>query len=212
MKRAPFLAAVLLLIGSGVLLAADPPALKLPPDEPGSVAALTASTRHGEWVDVAMPGSAVKIHTWVVYPERSDKAPVVLVIHEIFGMSDWVRATTDQLAAEGFIAVAPDFLSGKGPNGGGTDELKNSPTGNQVGQTIQKLTVDEDTNILNAVRDYALAQPSATDKCGCIGFCWGGGTSFSYATKLRRLLRHTAAGSGDGGYQLPGIGSLRRGG
>jgi len=187
MKRASLLAAVLVLIGNLVLLAADPPAVKIPPEEAASLAALSASTRHGEWVDVAMPGGSVKIHTWVVYPERSDKAPVVLVIHEIFGMSDWVRATTDQLAAEGFIAVAPDFLSGKGPTGGGTDELKNLPAGNQVGQTIQKLTVDEDTKILNAVRDYALALPSATDKSACIGFCWGGGTSFSYASQQPKL-------------------------
>jgi carboxymethylenebutenolidase len=184
MKRAFFLAAVLLLIGNRVVPAADPPALKIPAAGEGTAPldALKASTRHGEWVDVAMPGSDVKIHTWVVYPERSDKAPVVLVIHEIFGMTDWVRAATDQMAAEGFIAVAPDFLSGKGPNGGGTDTL-----GNQVGQTIQKLTVDEDTKILNAVRDYALAQPSATDKFGCMGFCWGGGTSFSYAAQEPKL-------------------------
>jgi carboxymethylenebutenolidase len=187
MKRTSLLAAALVLVGNLVLLAADPPAVKIPPAEAASLDALKASTRHGEWADISQPGSDVKIHTWVVYPERSDKAPVVIVIHEIFGMSDWVRATTDQLAAEGFIAVAPDFLSGKGPNGGGTDELINAPGGNQVGQTIMKLTVDEDTKILNAARDYALALPSATDKCGCIGFCWGGGTSFSYATKQPKL-------------------------
>jgi carboxymethylenebutenolidase len=181
MRTTSLLAAALVLVSTMVLLA-DPPAVKIPPSGEAPLDALKASTRHGEWVEIPLPGSDVKIQTWVVYPERPDKAPVVLVIHEIFGMSDWVRAVTDQLAAEGFIAVAPDFLSGKGPNGGGTDTL-----GDQVGRTIMKLTVDEDTRILNAVRDYALALPSATDKSGCIGFCWGGGTSFSYATQQPKL-------------------------
>jgi carboxymethylenebutenolidase len=185
MTRSILLAAMTLLAGVLPALADAPttaPALAGPPSATTAVQALKDSTRHGEWVDVPLPGSDVKIHTWVVYPERSDKAPVVLVIHEIFGMSDWVRATTDALAGEGFIAVAPDFLSGKGPNGGGTESL-----GDQVGRNIMKLTVDENTAILNAVRDYALAQPSASDKCGCIGFCWGGGTSFSYATQQPKL-------------------------
>jgi carboxymethylenebutenolidase len=185
MTRSILLAAITLLASVSLTLADSPttaPAFAPPPSATTAVQALKDSTRHGEWDDIPLPGSDVKIHTWIVYPERSDKAPVVLVIHEIFGMSDWVRSVTDQLAAEGFIAVAPDFLSGKGPNGGGTDTL-----GDQVGRTIMKLTVDENTAILNAVRDYALAQPSASDKCGCIGFCWGGGTSFSYATQQPKL-------------------------
>jgi carboxymethylenebutenolidase len=179
MIRTTLLAAALVLTTFSFALADSPTTA---PSAATAVQSLKDSTRHGEWVDIALPGSDVKIHTWVVYPERADKAPVVLVIHEIFGMSDWVRAVTDQLAAEGFIAVAPDFLSGKGPNGGGTESL-----GNQVGQTIMKLTVDENTRILNAVRDYALALPAASDKCGCIGFCWGGTTSFSYATQQPKL-------------------------
>jgi carboxymethylenebutenolidase len=152
------------------------------PSATTAVEALKTSSRHGEWVDIALPGSDAKLHTWVVYPERPDKAPVVLVIFEIFGMSDWVRATTDQLAAEGFIAVAPDFLSGMGPNGGGTESL-----GNNVGATIRKLTLDEEVKRLDAARAYAIAQPSASGKVGCIGFCWGGGVSFDYATRQPAL-------------------------
>src|SRR5207247_4740271 len=101
--------------------------------------ALDKSPRHGEWVDVPLAGGDAKLHTWVVYPERKDKAPVVLVIHEIFGMTDWVRGVADQLAAEGFIAVAPDLLSGKSPGGGGTESFK----GDDVRAAIQKLTKDE---------------------------------------------------------------------
>lgn len=86
----------------------------LPPAEAESKARLDSSPRHGEWVTVDA-GGGDKVDAWVVYPERSDKAPVVLVVHEIFGLSDWVRAAADQLAAEGFIAIAPDLISGKAP-------------------------------------------------------------------------------------------------
>jgi carboxymethylenebutenolidase len=141
---------------------------------------LAASPRHGEWVDVPM--GDIQIHTWVVYPERKDKAPVVLVIHEIFGMSDWVRALADQVAAEGYIAVAPDMLSGLGPDGGGTESL-----GDHVGENIRKLSLDDQVNRLNAVREYAIALPSATGKTGSIGFCWGGGVSFAYAARQPKL-------------------------
>src|SRR5436190_9801414 len=120
--------------------------------------ALSDSPRHGEWVDVPM--GDVKIHTWVVYPERKDKAPVVLVIHEIFGMTDWVRSIADALASEGFIAVAPDLLSGMGKDGGGTESFQ----GDEVRDAIRKLKNEEVVKRLNAVRDYALKQPSVSDK------------------------------------------------
>lgn len=139
--------------------------------------ALKSSPRHGEWVDVAMPGSDVKIKSWVVYPERPDKAPVVLVIHEIFGLTEWVRAVADQLAADGFIAVAPDLLSGKGPGGGGTDAFE----GDKVREAIRSLKSDEVAARLNAVRDYALALPSANGRSATVGYCWGGSQSFAYA-------------------------------
>jgi carboxymethylenebutenolidase len=144
---------------------------------------LKDSPRHGEWVDIAVPGSDAKLHTWIVYPEVKDKAPVVLVIHEIFGMTNWVRSVADQLAAEGFIAVAPDLLSGKGPEGGNTDSFKSD----QVRAAIQKLSADEYTQRLDAARDYAIKLPAATDKTATIGFCWGGGASFNYAARQPKL-------------------------
>jgi carboxymethylenebutenolidase len=149
---------------------------KVPASAETAQKVLADSPRHGEWVDVALPGSDVKLHTWIVYPERKDKAPVVLVIHEIFGMTDWVRAVADQLAADGFIAVAPDLLSGYGPNGGGTDSL-----GQNVRQTIGKVDAAEQAKRLDAVRDYAIALPAASGKSATIGFCWGGSASFAYA-------------------------------
>ena len=149
---------------------------KLPAGEEQAKAALNASPRHGEYVDVPVQG--VPVRTWVVYPERREKAPVVIVIHEIFGLSDWIRGVADQLAAEGFIAVAPDLISGRGPNGGGTDSVA---TRDDVVKLVRELTPADVDARLNAVRAWALGQPSASGKSATIGFCWGGATSFRYA-------------------------------
>lgn len=154
------------------------PTAALPPTEDTALDSLNTSPRHGEWVDVVLPGSDVPISTWVVYPERSDSAPVVLVIHEIYGLTDWIRGVADQFAAEGFIAVAPDLLSGMGPDGGGTASLGER---DNVVATIRTLEPDERTRRLNAVRTYALAIPAGNGRLGSVGFCWGGGASFAYA-------------------------------
>jgi carboxymethylenebutenolidase len=148
----------------------------LPPGTAAHVErALAESSRHGEFVDVALPGGA-KLNTWVVYPERPDKAGVVLVIHDIRGMGDWIRAVGDQLAQDGFIAVVPDFLSGKGPDGGGTKSL-----GGDVGQTIRKLDEKEVVERLDAAKAYAAKLAAANGKVAVLGFCWGGTQSFAYA-------------------------------
>jgi carboxymethylenebutenolidase len=146
-------------------------------DADGAMAALAASPRHGEWIDVRM-GEGPAVRSWVVYPERSGRAPVVIVIHEIFGLTDWIRAVADSLAAEGFIAIAPDLLSGKGPEGGGTESF----AGDAARAAIRSLDAAEVTARLDAVRAHALALPAAAPASGCIGFCWGGSTTFAYAT------------------------------
>src|SRR3972149_3139626 len=102
-----------------VVLAPAGRAQTLPADGDSAPARLNASPRHGEGVKVDS-GGGDSVMAWVVYPERRDRAGVVVVIHEIFGLTDWVRAVADQLAAEGFIAIAPDPPSGEGPNGSGT--------------------------------------------------------------------------------------------
>ena len=139
--------------------------------------ALKESSRHGEWVDIALPGGG-KLNTWVVYPERKDKGGVVLVVHDIRGMADWPRALGDQLAQDGFIAIVPDFLSGKGPDGGGTASLG---TATAIGQMIRTLSGEEMTTRLNAAMDYGKKLASSNGKTGIIGFCWGGTQSFNYA-------------------------------
>jgi carboxymethylenebutenolidase len=145
-------------------------------------AALKSSPRKSESVDIK-GSTGTPIKSFVVYPDRRDKAPVVVVIQEIFGLTDWIRGVADQVTKEGFIAIAPDFMSGMGPNKGGSAEL--GPQGSQ--REIGKLTDDDKVRILNDVRAYALAMPSANGKLGTVGFCWGGGTSFLYAMKQPAL-------------------------
>jgi carboxymethylenebutenolidase len=150
----------------------------LPPGEGDAKARLNSSPRHGEFVDVEVPGEKTPVKTFVVYPERKEKAPVVIVIHEIFGLSDWIRSVADQLAAEGFIAVAPDLLSGKGPNGGGTEAYGSR---DEVMKAVSGLKADLYMPRLNAVREYAIKLPASNGKTATIGFCWGGARSFEYA-------------------------------
>jgi carboxymethylenebutenolidase len=163
-----------LMLTPAVAGAADKNAAKLPPDENTARQRLDSTPRHGEYVDVkAADGTAIR--TFVVYPERKDKAGVVVIIHEIFGLSDWIRGVADQLAAEGFIAVAPDLVSGLGPNGGGTESAASRDS---VVAMVRMLTPDLYDARFAAVRDYALKIPAANGKFATIGFCWGGGKSF----------------------------------
>jgi carboxymethylenebutenolidase len=160
-----------------------PASAALPADANRATEAVKSSPRHGEYVDVRVSGSSTPITTWVVYPERKEKAGVVIVIHEIFGLTDWIRAVADQLAKEGFIAVAPDLLSGKGPQGGGSAELGQD----NATKVIRTLTPEYITTALNAVRDYAVKLPAANGRSGLVGFCWGGSNSFAYATNQPAL-------------------------
>src|SRR5215467_10785643 len=139
-------------------------------------AALEKSPRHGEWVTVKHGDRAVE--TFVVYPESKSKTPVVLIIHEIFGMTDWVQDLADQVAAAGYVAVAPDLLSGMGPNGGRSSSFEEGAAREAVG----KLNPDQVTADLNAAADYALKLPASSGKLFVGGFCWGGSQTFRFAT------------------------------
>jgi carboxymethylenebutenolidase len=139
-------------------------------------ATLAKSPRHSEWVTVKHDGRSVD--TFVVYPESNDKRPVVLVIHEIFGMTDWVEDLADQVAGAGYIAVAPDLLSGMGPGGGRSSSFAEGKTM----EAVSKLNPDQVTADLNAAADYGLKIPAANGKLYVAGFCWGGGQTFRFAT------------------------------
>jgi len=156
-------------------------AQSLPASDVTARARLNASPRHGEWVKVESGGDT--INAWVVYPERSDPAPVVLVIHEIYGLTDWIRSVADQLAAEGYIAIAPDMLTGKGPGGGGTESVDRDG----AVALVRGLDRGEVVVRLNAAAQYATSLPAAQDKWASVGFCWGGRTSFAYAAAQPNL-------------------------
>src|ERR1035437_5850331 len=143
--------------------------------QPWARVRIEKSPRHSEWVTVKHDGRNVE--TLVVYPESKDKRPVVLVIHEIFGLSDWAQELADEVAAAGYIAVAPDLLSGMAPNGGRT---KGFPEG--VTEAVSKLNPSQITADLNAAADYGKKLPASNGKLFVAGFCWGGGQSFRFAT------------------------------
>ena len=143
---------------------------------------LEASPRHREYVPIKHGDRTVQ--TFVVYPEVKQKAPVVILIHEIFGLSDWAKSMADDLAAAGFIVVAPDLLSGFGPNGGGTDSFSGMDA---ITKAVSGLNPDTVTADLDAVADFAKKIPAGNGKIATVGFCWGGGKSFAFATHRRDL-------------------------
>ena len=152
------------------------------PAQDWAKARLEKSPRHLEWIKVK--NGEREVNCYIAYPEVKDKAPVVLVIHEIFGLSDWVRGVTDQLAEAGYIAIAPDLLSGAAPGGGGTSELG---SGEAVRKAIQSLPAAQVTADLNAAAEYALKLPAANGKLAVAGFCWGGAQSFRFAANNKKL-------------------------
>lgn len=140
------------------------------------------SPRHKE--DVKVKAGNRTVNAFIVYPEVKNKATAVLIIHEIFGMSDWVRSMADQFAEAGYIAIAPDLLSGMAPNGGGTSDFADS---NGVRQAFSNLPPDQITSDLNAVADYVSKLPAANGKVAVAGFCWGGTQTFRFATNRPTL-------------------------
>lgn len=136
-----------------------------------------ASPRHQEWASIKSGNRTLK--AFVVYPEVRTKAPVVLIIHEIMGMSDWVELVADELAAAGYIAIAPDLLSEMGPGRGRTDSFGDI---GKVREAISGLPQDQVTGDLNAAANYGLHLPACNGKLMVAGFCWGGSQSFNFAT------------------------------
>ncbi len=149
----------------------------LPPSNNSAVARLAASPRHAEWVKIAWePGSKDSLMAWIVYPVTRTKAPVVVVVHEIFGLSTWVRGVADQVAAEGFIAIAPDFLS-RVRGGPTTTEL----SGDSARKLITGYSTADQAAVIDAAANYAMTRPSADQRYAVIGYCWGGSATFSHA-------------------------------
>ena len=147
---------------------------------------LEASPRHGEWVKVTTADERV-VNTFVVYPEVKEPATAIIVIHEIFGLTDWIRLVADRLAAAGFVAICPDLLSGMGPDGGGTESFD---ADDDVRRTIRELSPSQVASDLDAIEKYARDLPSTNDKVAVSGFCWGGWSN----VQLRRPFRYNRRG------------------
>ena len=143
---------------------------------------LAKSPRHQEWV--AVKHGERTVHAFLVYPEVKNKALAVVVIHENRGLTDWVRTVADQLAAEGYVAIAPDMLSGMAPGGGRTSDFADPDA---IGQAFAKLPAEQITADLNAVTDYVRKLPAANGKAAVAGFCWGGRQAFRFATNRQDL-------------------------
>jgi carboxymethylenebutenolidase len=141
-------------------------------------------TTHGEWITIKK--GKENIRAYVAYPQRKTKAPAVIVIHEIFGLTDWEPTVADRLAKEGFVAIVPDLLSSKhGRSPKDPDEGR---------KLIGELEPDRITADLNATYEYVNKLPAVEkDHIGTIGFCWGGGQSFRYATNNPRLMAAVVA-------------------
>lgn len=154
---------------------------QIPPDASLAPARLLKSPRHGEWAFIPT-GEGDSLRSWVVYPERSTKAPVVIVIHDIYGMSTWARSIADQLAADGFIAIAPDLLTSKHLPEGPDSVL--APLASAAIRTLDQAQIQRQ---IDAVARYGMSLPAATRKYGIVGFCWGGGVSFAHAVHAPNL-------------------------
>lgn len=145
-------------------------------------ARLEKSPRHHEWVKINQGGR--EIHCFLAFPEIKDKATAVVVIHENRGLTDWVRSVADQLAEAGYLAIAPDLLSGAGPNGGKTSDF---PSESAATEAIYALKPDQVTADLKAVATFVTRLPAANGKLAVAGFCWGGAQSFRFATSEKNL-------------------------
>jgi carboxymethylenebutenolidase len=144
---------------------------------PGPLERLQTSPRHHEFVEIESPGGR-KVKTWVVYPQVDHPATVVVLIHENRGLTDWVRSMADEVAEAGYVAIAPDLLSGTAPGGGGTAEYGSE---DKAIQAISALKQPQVTADLDAVFDYASKLDAGNKVVAVAGFCWGGGQTFDYA-------------------------------
>lgn len=161
--------------------ASTSPGASLPADASGVAARIASSPRHGEWAMIrTSQGDSVR--AWVVYPERRDRAPVVIVVHEIYGLTAWARGVADELAAAGFIAIAPDLLTMSA-----APRVADTLSAQEATAAIRTLNQDAVQRELDAVAAYGMNLPSALKRYGIVGFCWGGGISFAHAAHAPSL-------------------------
>jgi carboxymethylenebutenolidase len=159
-----------------------PAAVPLAHAQDWAKARLEASPRHREYVKLTHGSRTVE--AYVAYPEISTKAPVVLLIHEIFGLTDWAKEMADEIAAQGYIVIAPDLLTGLGPGGG---DFNSFTSQDAVTKAVSGLDPEQVNADMDAAADYGKHLPAADGKLAVVGFCWGGGKSFAFAAHRRDL-------------------------
>jgi carboxymethylenebutenolidase len=172
----------------------------LPAGATDVVQRLARSPRHAEWVMVRTAPDSVR--AWVVFPERRERAPVVVVIHEVFGLTAWVRGVADQLAADGFIAIAPDLLTGK-------TKIHPDSAGSDARDVIRTLNPDDVHRQLAAIGQYGMQLPAALPRYGVVGFCWGGSASFQHAVRSPSGLGAAVVYYGSSPENLTSLASIR---
>jgi carboxymethylenebutenolidase len=185
-------------MGSIASVTAQSPAL--PAGATDAAQRLASSPRHAEWVMIRTGDDSVR--AWVVYPERRERAPVVVVIHEIFGLTSWIRGVADQLAADGFIAIAPDLLTGK-------TKIHPDSAGSDAREVIRTLNPDDVHRQLAAVGQYGIRLPAALPRYGVVGFCWGGSASFQHAVRSPAGLGAAVVYYGSSPQNLGTLASVR---
>ena len=163
-------------------------------------AMLETSPRRKEWITVK--SGTRTVDAFVAQPQATAKAPGIIVIHEIFGMTDWVQTVTDEFAAAGWLAIAPDLLSGMTPDG---KPARNLPM-SDAGGMIRNLPPDQITSDLNACFDDLMGRPSCNGKVAVVGFSWGGSQCFRFATNRKDLAAaFVFYGSGPDAADVPRI-------
>lgn len=163
---------------------------------------LETTPRHDEWVAVAQ--GERKVHTYVVYPEVDHDAMAVVLIHENRGLTDWVRSVADRLAGEGYVALAPDLLSGMAPGGGRTKDFESSDAARQA---LSELPAGQAVADLAAVIAHARAMPAASGKVAVAGFCWGGARAWDVANGVEGLAS-TFVFYGTGPQEATGVANV----
>jgi carboxymethylenebutenolidase len=171
---------VLLLLAAMLLTGCQHVPATQPSASPAS--RLETTPRHDEWVDLTHGDRTVR--AYVVYPQKSSLSHVVVVIHENRGLNDWARSVADRLAEQGYIAIAPDFLSGTAPNGGGTRDYASEDAAREG---ISRLPGSQVMADLKATVDYARSIPSADKTVSVAGFCWGGSRAWDAANTIPGL-------------------------
>lgn len=144
---------------------------------------LSQSPRHQEWVDFTRDNGSV-LKAFVVYPESNTSTKAVILIHENLGLNDWARTFSDELAAQGFLVIAPDLISNTVEGIHKTTDFENSDKAREAIYALQQEQVTKD---LDMVYSHLINEPSSNGKVSVVGFCWGGSQSFNYATQNPNL-------------------------